>query len=239
MEPPVPIDSPAGVHAYAEWLRLRRRQRSRRRAAVLAAFLSLGLALGTIWASGFATTSGTIGTANKPTPLFADPGNKQDTSGLNGLITSGGNLSWSWQGQWGSVASKAMYTVDLDSLSSGKYYVGVYLTNVPTGFADLQLQLRIADVGKEGTCNAAAIEAVSTKSDYRIFTFEAVDAQVTFSGMSGSVTGLPAEKTYCIGIANYPGSGQDPEGTFIRKASKGGTFTGTYPTFVATLNQME
>lgn len=236
MEPQTPIGNPAA--AYAARLAQRRRQRNRRRLCALAAFLALGLSLGTIWASGFATTGSTTGTASTSPFIYANPGNKQDTSGLNGLLSSGGDLTWNWQGQWGSVSSKAMYTADLDTLSAGgKYYVGVYLTNVPTGFSDLQLQLRIADVGTGGTCNAAAIEAVGTTSDYRIFTFDAVDAQVTFSGMGGA-TGLPGGKTYCVGIDNYSGSGQDPAGTYIRKSSSGPSFSGIHPTFVAALNQM-
>lgn len=237
MEPQTPIGNP--VAAYAARLAQRRRQRQRRRLCALAAFLALGLSLGTIWASGFATTGGTTGTAGTSPFIYDNPGNKQDTSGLNGLITSGGELSWSFQGQWGKVASLVMYTADLDTLSAGnRYYVGVYLTNTPTGFSDLQLQLRIADVGSDGTCTTTALETTAS-SNYRIFTFNAVDAQVTFSGMGGATTGLEGGKTYCVGIIDYSGSGQDSAGTFIRKSSSGPTFSGIYPTFIAALNQMK
>jgi hypothetical protein len=239
MEHPVYVDSNTEIHAYAALLRRRRQDRQRRRAFALGAFLLLGLALGTIWASGFATTGGATGTASKAETLFADPGNKQDTSGLNGLITSGGNLVFNWTGQIGTVSSLSMDTADLDTLSAANnYFVGVYLTNVPSGFSALQLQIRIADVGAGGTCTGATMEAASNKNDYRIFTFETADAQVTFSGMNGATTGLPGGKTYCIGVANYSGSGQDTEGTFIRKSTKGPNFTGVYPTFIAALNQM-
>lgn len=234
MEPQTPIGNP--VAAYAARLAQRRRRRQRRRLCALAAFLALGLSLGTIWASGFATTGGTTGIASTSPFIYANPGNKQDTSGLNGLITSGGELSWSFQGQWGKVASLVMYTADLDTLS-GNYYVGVYLTNTPTGFSDLQLQLRIANVGSGGSCTTAALEATPS-SNYRIFTFDAVDAQVTFSGMGGLTTGLAGGNTYCVGIIDYSGSGQDSAGTFIRKSNSGPTFTGVYPTFIAALNEM-
>lgn len=239
MEPLAPTTG-VFIEDCAAGLAERRRRRSRRRLAALAAFLLLGLALGNVYAAGFATIGGATGTADKASLIHLDPGNKQDTSGLNGLITPSGDLSWSWQGQWGSVASQAMYTVDLDTeAAEDDFFVGVFLTNVPTGFSDLQLQMRIADVGAEGACGGAVMDAVVNENDHRIFTFDAVDAQVTFSGMNGAETGLPGASTYCVGVSDYEGSGQDEEGTFIRKASKGGTFSGVYPTFVATLNRME
>ena len=237
MEPSAPTRSSTAT--YAAQFAFRRRRRTRRRLLALGSFLLLGLALGNVWATGFAVVGGATGTADPAAPYYFDPGNKQDRSGLNGLLTSGGDLTWNWQGQWGSVSSKAMYTADLNTLSAGgKYYVGVYLTNVPTGFSDLQLQLRIADVGPGGACSGTVMDAVTETKDFRIFTFDAVDAQVTFSGMAGAVTGLPGASTYCVGIANYSGSGQDPAGTYIRKSSSGPSFSGIHPTFVAALNQM-
>lgn len=238
MEPPAPIWLSSEEHAAR--LANRRRQRSRRRLFGLGAFLLLGLALGNIYATGFATSGGATGATGEASPNYLDPGNKQDTSGLNGLITSSGDLSWSWQGQWGSVASQAMYTVDLDTEpAEDDFFVGVYLTNVPTGFSDLQLQMRIAEVGEGGTCSGTVMDEVANENDFRVFVFDAADAQVTFSGMNGVETGLPGKTTYCVGISNYEGSGKDESGTFIRKASKGGKFNGIYPTFVSTLNRME
>lgn len=236
MELPAQAYSVAAMRAAR---RRKRRQRLRWRIGLLLALLALGSSLGTIWASGFATTTGATGTATKASAIFANPGNRQDTSGLNGLIALGGSLAWSWEGQFGKVASLSMYKVDLDTLSEGRYWTGVYLTNIPTGFSSLQLQMRIANVGKGGTCSATVIEKVANESNYRVFTFEASDAQVVFAGMGGAESGLLPGTTYCIGIANYTGSGQDTKGTFIRKSTKGSTFTGTYPTFIAALNRME
>lgn len=239
MEPLAPTGTHHAEGIAARFVERRRRLR-RRRLVALAAFLLLGLALGNVWAGGFATTGGADGTPGEASIVYRDPGNQQDTSGLNGLIDSSGPLTWNWQGQWGHVSGQAMYTVDLDDEPAGDgFFVGVFLTNVPSGFSDLQLQLRIADAGKGGTCNAAVMDAVADPEDFRIFTFEAADAQVTFSGMNGAEAGLPGGKTYCVGVSNYPGSGQDAEGTFIRKASKGANFTGIRPTFVATLNRKE
>ena len=237
MEPSAPIRS--AVQAQVALLAHRRRRRTRRRLVALASFLLVGLALGNVWATGFTVTGGAPGTTAEATPILLDPGNKQDTSGLNAHIRSNGDLTWHWQGQWGHIDSLAMYTVDLDDFTTGeKFFVGVFLTNIPTGFADLQLQLRIKDDGNGGACTPTDMEGVSNTNDYRVFTFEATDAQVTFAGMNGATGGLPGGRTYCVGIANYDGSGQDPAGTFIRKATKGPDFRGQYPTFVSTLNQM-
>jgi hypothetical protein len=217
----------------------RRKKRFRQRLAIWAAFLLVGLSLGIIWATGFASTGGTTGTINGPgSGLSSAPGANEDNSNLANKIVSNGNLVWNWQGRWGSIDSKAMYEVDLDTLSaSDEYFVSVLLTDVPSGFSDLQLQLRIADVGAGGTCNATAIDAASPSSNYRLMIFDTNDAQVTFAGMGGSNTGLPGASTYCIGISDYAGSGKDEAGTFIRR-STGGSFSGDYPEFVATLNQM-
>lgn len=236
MEPPASTRSP--TEAYAVHLAWRRRRRARRRLVALASFLLVGLALGNVWATGFATTGG-AGTAAEATPIYFDPGNKQDTSGLNAHIRSNGDLTWHWQGQWGNVDSLAMYTVDLDDFAVGeKFFVGVFLTNIPTGFADLQLQLRIKDAGNDVACTPTDMDGVSNTNDYRVFTFETTDAQVTFAGMNGATGGLPGGRTYCVGIANYDGSGQDSAGTFIRRSSSGPSFSGQYPTFIASLNQM-
>jgi hypothetical protein len=237
MSDPIVVADPNWVDASA--LEERRRRRARRRFAAWGAFLLLGLALGAVYATGFATTGGTTGSTANASANTNTPAGNEDTNALNPLVSSGGDLSWSWAGRWGSVASKAMYTADLDTLSaSNNYYVGVYLTNSPSGFSDLQLQLRIADVGTGGTCNAAAIDGVSDTDDYRVMLFDSQDAEVTFSGMNGATSGLPGGSTYCIGISNYANSGKDTGGTFIRKSATGGTFSGTYPTFIATLNRM-
>lgn len=238
MEPPAPTRSSTATYA-AQFFAFRRRQRTRRRLLALGSFLLLGLALGNVWATGFAVVGGTTGTAYDAAPYYFDPGNKQDRSGLNGLLTSGGDLTFNWEGSWGYVDSLAMYTADLDTLSpSDNYFIGVYLTNTPSGFSDLQLQLRIKDDGNDGTCTATDIKDVADTDDYRVFTFDAADSQVTFSGMNGASTGLPGGTTYCVGVDNYTGSGQDPAGTFIRRSRTGPTFTGIEPTFVAAVNDM-
>jgi hypothetical protein len=230
----VPDPDSVDPQAMAE----RRRRKSRRRAALWGAFLLVGLALGTIYATGFASTGGTTGATASAGANTNDPGANQDTSALAGLVTTpDANITFNWAGRWGSLSNAALYKADLD-LESGDYFLGVYLSNTPSGFSDLQLQFRIADVGVDGVCDGAAINAAADTDDYRVMRFDNNDAQVTFSGMNGVTTGLPGGSTYCVGVANYANNGKDTGGTFIRKTNTGGSFAGTYPQFVGTLNTM-
>ena len=217
-----------------------RRRRFRRRLAGFATVLLLGLSLGTIYATGFATTGGETGTTGNASPINDAPGDKLDTSGLNGLITNPTpDLTWNWSGRNGSVNSAVMYEANLTGEPGGNnYFVGVYLTNSPVGFSDLQLQVRIAAEGGDNACTISDLTDTAT-SNYRVFVMDTNDAQVTFSGMGGATTGLPGSERYCIGVVDYTGAGKDPAGTFIRRISSSTDFPpGIYPTFVAALNRM-
>lgn len=235
------------IYARALALEERRRQRGRRRFTAWGAFLLLGLLIGAIYATGFAETGGS-GSGAVPTPLTGKAGENEDEAALNGLITSNGNLAWSWLGRWGSVATKAMYEIDLsEKLESEKFFTEIVLSNTPTKFSDLQLQFRIAKPAVGKTCTEAEsitkLEEAGAE-DRRVMVFDAIDAQVTFSGMEGVTTGLLGGSDYCLGIVNYPAeggslaAGKDEGGTFIRKSEAGSGFTGTLPTFIGTLNRM-
>lgn len=226
----VPDPSDADPQALAE----RRRQKSRRRAALWGAFLLLGLALGTIYATGFAETGGTNATPTDPTANTNSPGDDEDDSALD-LGQPNANITYNWAGRWGSVSNAALYEADLTGIT-GDYFIGVYLTNQPGGFSDLQLQFRIADVGLGGTCDGTAIDNATDTDDHRVMIFDNNDAQITFSGMNGAPGGLPGNTIYCVGVANYTGNGKDTGGTFIRRSNPNAVPTPT-PTFVGTLNR--
>jgi len=236
-----PMVAPGCDPADPRIIEERRRRRIRRRLGIWGALLVVGAALGTVYATGFADTGGATGTTSAPGANTNDPEANEDNSALASLITQPSNdLTWNWGGRWGSVSSAALYQLDLDALASGNdYFSGVYLTNTPSGFSDLQLQFRIADIGTGNSCNAGGSDLTgATSANQRVMVFDNDDAQVTFSGMGGVTTGLPGGSTYCIGGTNYANSGKDTAGTFIRKVTTGGSFSGTYPTFVATLNEM-
>jgi hypothetical protein len=238
---PLPIAWGDEARALAQRLARQRRRRTRRRLVALAALGVLGLALGTIWATGFADTGGTTGSDTGADPIFMNNGQNQDNSGLNGLITSNGDLTFNFQGRNGSLSSFVMYDVNLTSQPVGNlHYVSLYLTNTPNGFSDLQIQMRISGDGGNG-CQTSDLTGTAT-GNYRNFIFVTNDAQVTFQGLSNnaipSVAGLPGGARYCVGVVNYTGSGGDITGTFIRRNSASTTFPpGVYPTFVASVNR--
>lgn len=229
------VPDPNGVDPQA--LAERRRQKARRRTAIWAAFLVLGLALGTIYATGFADTGGTTGSDTAAGDAVGTPGANEDNSDLAGLLSSNGNLSWSWLGRWGSISDKVMYEADLTGEpGANEYYVGVYLNNTPSGFSDLQLELRIAADGGDNACTVSDLTGTAA-GNRRIMTFDSNDAQVTFAGLSNTASpdasGLPGAERYCIGIVNA--LGKDTVASFIRRGSTGST--PTYPTFVGSLNR--
>jgi hypothetical protein len=224
-------------HALA--LAERRRARSRRRLGLWGAFLLVGLLLGAVYATGFAEVGGKSGTLSEPAAFGGSPAANEDGSELSNLIAvpGGESLTYDWAGRWGSVESQVMYEMDLTSFEAGNlFYAEVMLANVPSGFSSLQLQLRMASAAGS-SCAVSDLEAAAA-SDYRVMTFDTADSQVTFAGMGGATTGLAGNAVYCIGVVDYPGSGKDTGGTFIRKKEKGGSFTGAYPRFVASLNYM-
>lgn len=244
---PAPIKTGAEAYAYAERLKAARRRRTRRRLAALGALLVLGLALGTIYATGFATSGGTNATPTSATPLTMSSGDEQDTSGLNGLLSNScpgcsANLTYNWSGRNGSLSAAVMYDVNLtgeDPLN--KYYVSVYLTNTPVGFSDLQIQMRIAKDGGDG-CTTTDLSTGATvgtgTGNFRNMIFDTNDAQVTWqgwvaSGPTAGTGGLDGGQRYCVGVI---AGGGNPNGTFIRRATA--NTTTTPPAFVSTVNQM-
>jgi hypothetical protein len=199
--------------------------------------LILLCAIGTVWAAASATTGGLAGIPEATPVIASQPAVDEDTALLANDVQSSGPLTWSWSGDWGSIDSQAMYKVDLDEEpAADRYFLGVYLIRAASGFASLQLQLRIAAVGPGGTCDAGVIEAASDPDNARVMVLDRADAQVTFAGVDGGQEGLPGATTYCVGVADYEGAGIDPAGTFIRSAGNG-SFAGAYPHFVAALNR--
>lgn len=218
-----------------------RRKRTRRRLTAWGALLALGLILGVIYATGFATTGGTEGSTGPAAANTNDPAANQDSSALAGQITAPNDLTFNWSGRWGTIDTAVMYEVDLTPFGAGeKFFSEVLLTNTPSGFSDLQLQVRIAEAAG-ASCANSDLTGTAMPANGRVMIFDTDDAQVTFSGMGGATTGLPGGAIYCIGVVDYgpnPASGKDTGGTFIRKSQAGGAFGGDYPEFVGTLNRM-
>lgn len=239
------------VYATALALEERRRQRTRRRLGAWGAFLLLGLLIGAVYATGFAETKGKDGILANPANVNGKAAANENGAELKEeLTTVTTELKYNWAGRWGSIDTAVMYQADLGLFTTGeKFFSEVVLTNTPTEFSDLQLQLRIAKIAKTETCavaGGAALESAAAgggnvASNKRVMVFDTADAQVTFSGMEGTFEGLLGGSKYCIGIVNYtgpPAAGKDTGGTFIRKSAAGSSYSGIYPSFIATLNRM-
>src|SRR4051812_22450153 len=86
-------------------------RRSRRRLAIWLGFAALGVSMGAVWATGFAsiTGSGTPGTS--PPVTASNPA--AHVSDLAGLVNNDNNLAITWAGRWGTVAATNFFTVDL------------------------------------------------------------------------------------------------------------------------------
>src|SRR5256885_15819379 len=78
-------------------------RRSRRRLAAWLAFAAVGVSMGAVWATGFASIGGANGTnGTSPAVTSSSPG--QHTPELSGLVTAGSNLAVDWNGRRGGTA---------------------------------------------------------------------------------------------------------------------------------------
>jgi hypothetical protein len=200
-------------------------RRSRRRLAAWLAFAAVGVSMGAVWATGFASVGGATGNNNSsPSITASNPG--QHSAELSGLVTAGSNLTVDWAGRWGSVAATKFFDVNLIGKATGTFNVAMLLTNDISGhgWTSLQLNLELYDAGT-GTCAAANFDGTGVK---HLVALDSQDAGAYWNGLAGG-------KRYCIGIA--PASPADTiTGTFIRRDSDT-VDPDLYPTFVATVDR--
>jgi hypothetical protein len=203
-------------------------RRSRRRLAIWLAFAALGVSMGAVWATGFATIGGANGT-NAASPPLSSSDPAAHTSDLAGTATAGSDLTVDWVGRWGSTAATRFFTVDLDSKSSANNYnLAMLLTNDISnqGWTTLQLKVENADVGSGGTCNATVFDGTNAP---KLMVLDTRDAGVYWNN-------LPGGTTYCIGIAAAANPASDTNGTFLRRDSDT-SGPNLYPTFAMTVDR--
>src|SRR4051794_29461283 len=187
------------------------RRRRRRRVAIWLTFAALGISMGAVWATGFASVGGANGT-NSPSPSLSSSDPAAHTSDLAGTITAGSDLTVDWNGRWGGTVATRFFTVDLDSKSaSNNYNLAMLLTNDISnqGWTTVQLKVENADVGTGGTCNATVFDGTN---DPKVMVMDSRDAGAYWNN-------LPGGTTYCVGIAAAPSPASDTNGTFLRRDS--------------------
>lgn len=200
---------------------------SRKRLAAWLAFGALGLASGAVWATGFATGSGGNGTT-AGSPALTKTAPTTATSALTGTVTKVNDLSFDWEGRWGSIANDTvMFKVDLsDSKFAGKTYnVALLLANTSdmTGWASMQLKIEHVEVDAGDPCVASDFTG---SADPRILNFDDEDAGAYWYPLDG-------EKVHCLGV--NVADGDDATGTFLRAAQD--TPPSGFPTFITTVDR--
>jgi len=199
-------------------------RRNRRRLMAWAAFGATGVLLGSVWAFGFSTSQGTVGTAETVADVVPGTAGSTSVSPLAGLVTNPEDLDVTWDGNWGVIAEdESMFLVDLSALDAGDtYFIEVYSRGVPTGWTTLQLEFANLPAG---TCDGT--DDFSAAASTQVMPITNSDAQVTFSGLAGGAV-------YCIGIADATPRADDIAGTFLRRP---GDTAPDVPSFTAMVNR--
>ncbi|MFQ5948173.1 MAG: hypothetical protein ACE5KX_04880 [Acidimicrobiia bacterium] len=203
------------------------RRRGRRRLLTWLSFGLVGLIMGVVWAVGVASSTAVVDTAGADPALqvFGTASAAPGASVYAGLLTAVTPLTIDFTGWWGRIdVDTTMFDVDL-SAQSGTFFVDVYLSNNPTGWAALQLEFRrVTKACGDVTLVSADWDAAATS----VMVVEDEDAYATFSG-------LAAPGVYCIGIRDIAPKANDSAGTFIRRPAGGAAPTA--PVFAAVLNR--
>jgi hypothetical protein len=200
--------------------------RNRRRIAAWLAFAVLGVSMGAVWATGFASIGGATGT-DSPNAAVITPSSPTDqVAQLNGLATAGSAFTVNWAGRWGAVADTNFFTVDLSSKPVGQTFnIAMLVTNDISNSNWTTLQLKVEAVDRaSGACVASDFDGTNRPE---VITIDAVDAGAYWNG-------LPGGDIYCIGV--NASDGTNPTGTFIRRADETND-PSTYPTFVTTVDR--
>jgi hypothetical protein len=211
-------------------------RRSRRRLAIWLGFAVLGISMGAVWATGFATFSGGGNTPGPPadSPVVT-PGSPLNAVNppLTGLVTAGAPWTVAWTGDWGSTPKAWFFEIDLSGQPvTANYNIAMLLTNghdmsgAQHPWQELQLKTVLQSTVDPTKCDAA--DFTGGDSNAHLFSFASEDAGVYWNSVAGG-------KVWCIGIeaATPPYNGS---GTFLR--STDGTPPDVYPTFVATVNRV-
>lgn len=203
-------------------------RRGRRRLIAWLTFAALGIVMGAVWATGFASIGGATSGSSGGSPAVTSGGASDHVNALGSTVTANAT-PWTvtWNGRWGSTPASWFFKVDLDSLPAGQTFnVAMLLTNDISSFGweSLQLKVEQKDVGAGNSCNPAT--DFDGTQNAKVMVFDTRDAGVYWNA-------LPGGSTYCIGLA--AGNGEDTSGTFLRAAQD--TPPTGYPAFTATVDR--
>jgi hypothetical protein len=204
------------------------KRRSRKRLAIWLSFAVLGVSMGAVWATGFASVTGNAG-SDSGSSIVATSGPSQPTSSLNSTASANG-AGWTvgWAGLQGSTTKQWFFKVDLTG-KSGTYNVAALMSNgaavSASNWSTLQLNMENDDTGTDNTVDCATA-TFNGSNQSKVVTFDTQDAGAYWNGLAGG-------HVYCIGVAASPG--MDSSGTFLRRADT--STIPVNPSFVATVNR--
>ncbi len=205
------------------------RSRSRRRLAAWLAFGVIGLALGAVWATGFASFTGAPGTAVE-SPAMTKGVPDPDLNLLNGKAVAVDPITFDFQGRWGSIAANTVTAkVDLSSFPVGQHYnVAVLLANT-SDFTDwASMHLKFENVYKAAATASCDPADFTGSAHAEVLNFDNEDAGVYWNA-------LPGNAVYCIGVS--AATGDDLAGTFLRAAND--TAPTHFPSFITTVDRAD
>lgn len=210
-------------------LNTRTARRSRRRLALWLGFGIVGLSMGAIWATGFATFSAGAGTPG--TDAIVVPGSPTDAANPLASAVSADATPWTvtWNGLWGATHAYSFFTVTTPaSPNTATYNLAMLLSNganLGATWQTLQLKVWLVNLGSAANCSAAGVfngadgddnemdldtttdtEVVNpiTAGAWRVFNFDANDSAVYWNSADSDVqtalSGITAGETYCVGI---------------------------------------
>jgi hypothetical protein len=218
------------------------RSRRRRRLALWLGFGAIGVTMGVVWATGFATFTAGANGSSAGSPVVT-PASPTSSNPLTGTVSANA-AAWhvDWTGDWGSTAGYSFFQVDLTGQPSGRTYnLAMLLTNgsAMAGAADkwqtLQLKTELRQAAG-ASCQASDFNAPGGEA--RVFSFESQDAAVYWNDGDADIQSAggivsAGGNPYCVGVeaASPP---YDGSGTFLRDT---GTPPTVYPNFVLTVNR--
>jgi hypothetical protein len=227
----------------------------RRRWVLWAVFGTVGLIMGAAYATGFASTNNTTAenNAGEATNLNGKPA-IANPSLYAGTITNSNALPISFDGNYGTLPSTVMFTIDLSGNDPyGHPYAGTYYSDIVlSNWAALALntatpQWDILDFKFLGVeCDAGFTTWTAASPDGPAapsaqMDVDTVDAHVTFTGLAGG-------HKYCFGLDNatslteaavlQAAAGGSVNGTVLfRPNATPGNTVPTAPNFTATVNR--
>lgn len=222
-------------------------RRSRRRLALWLAFGAIGISMGAMWATGFATFSGGGASGAAAASPIVVPGSPTEyTNPLATDVTANTNpWALTWTGDWGATPATELFDVDLTGQpSSQTYNIAMLLTNGDAlttdsgngdGWQTLQLNVDLTELST-GTCATNDY----TSGVKRLFVFDSDDSAVYWNASDSdkaSMNDLKGGAEYCVGVAAATGPYTDANDTFLR-AESSATPPNTYPNFVLTVNRV-